>query len=1079
MNHAILAKLDPAGAVRPAEPEWQVPTILIKGEDALRLKSLELQGFKSFPDKTLLTFDQPITAIVGPNGSGKSNLSDAIRWVLGEQSAKSLRGGKMEDVIFGGAQARQRQGFAQVTLTLDQCQALLPDGGEETAVTRRYYRSGESEYLLNGKPVRLRDVNELFMDTGLGQEGYALIGQGKIDEILSAKSTQRREIFEEAAGISHCRHQKEETQRKLERTQENLTRIGDKLEELELQRGPLKAQAEKAQEYLTLREELRVLEISLWMAQLQEQRSKGAQLQADCDTAQRELAACTQEADRLYAQGEELLLQLRDQEAQGERLREAFQSNENDLRSSRQRAELLRDRIRTNGVETQRLRGELAQQTSRQDQLNTDLRQQEQRLGQLQAQEAALKEKLAQAQADWQKTQAQAETLTVAWQEALQQDRETLARCRRREQEAEEAWMTLRMEEHTLSSRAKLLGEMAQHYEGYAKGVKTAMSAAQRGDLQGVLGPVGELFRVGARYTVALETALGGAMQNLLVEDEEAGKAVLRLVKQRDGGRVTCLPLTALRPALLREEGIEREPGFLAVASDLVDCAERVRPAVLSLLGRTVVVDTLEHGVRLAKLRRYRFPVVTLDGEILRPGGSMTGGSVNRKGGILSRSAEEEALTQALAQARAALEQGQAAFAQAKEAAQQAAQRFEARQLAGPPTLEETGATQPGQGETLRALREELAGLQGTIGAFAPLFAQLKGQLATAQADQARQAALLQTYDRQTRDLEDEITQLESRVAALEETRKTLSAQLDQSTRQKLALEKARSDTDRAARAQNDRQLRLQRESAALEQKRLQASMEEKRLIDRLWDTYGMTHQGALELQVPLEDPAQAQRRAAQLSNALRALGNVNLGAVEEFQRVEERYCYLNDQKTDVETAQQELEGVIHGITAEMEAIFRREFARIQEAFSQTFADLFGGGQGNLALEDETDVLNCGIDIKVQPPGKTLRTISLLSGGERSLVAIALYFAILKVHPTPFCVVDEIEAALDEANGARFIRYLRAVAQETQFLLITHRRETMEAADVLYGVTMERQGVSRVLKLDLRQAEELLGTDRK
>lgn len=1040
----------------------------------MRLKSLELQGFKSFPDKTLLSFPHPITAIVGPNGSGKSNLSDAIRWVLGEQSARSLRGGKMEDVIFGGAQDRKRQGFAQVTLTLEQCQDLLPDGGQEVAVTRRYYRSGESEYAINGTAVRLRDVNELFMDTGLGQEGYALIGQGKIDEILSAKSTQRREIFEEAAGISHCRHQKEETQRKLERTQENLLRIGDKLEELELQRTPLQAQAEQAQTYLALREELRVLEISLWMDQLDQQRAKGAALEKDLATARQELESCSVQADQLYAKGETLLQQLRDQQAQAEALRAQFQDNEAQLRDNRQRVELLRDRVRANEAGAQRTQADLAQQQSRRQALEADLARQQVQLTQLRAQEDALQTRMEAVRKDLEDTWAQLRQADSAWQAALRRDREELAECRRREREAEEAWMALRMQEHTLGSRAKLLEEMVQHYEGYGKGVKTAMEEVRRGNLRGVFGPVGELFRVPPRDTVALETALGGAMQNLLVEDEQAGKAVLRLVKQREGGRVTCLPLTALRPAVLREEGLEREPGYLAVAAELVSCEEVLRPAVNALLGWTVVVDHLDHGVQLAKARHYRFPVVTLEGEILRPGGSMTGGSVNRRGGLLSRGAEEEVLRVQWAQARQAAAQGGEVLERARRETQRAAEVLEARQSAGPTPPETLLRSQNDQEETLRTLGEELASLRGTMGAFSPLLAQLRHQLQTAEADQARQDGLLRDTVQQTQALEKEIAQREDKVETLEAARRALSVQLEQSTGQKLALERARVENDRAARAQNDLQLRLQRETGVLEQRKLQAGMEEKRLLDRLWDTYGMTHQGALAVRVPVEDAAQAQRRTVQLNQAIQALGTVNLGAVEEFQRVEERYGYLKDQKNDVETAQRELEGVIQEITQEMEAIFRREFARIQAAFSQTFADLFGGGQGTLSLEDETDVLRCGIEIRAQPPGKTLRAISLLSGGERSLVAIALYFAILKIHPTPFCVVDEIEAALDEANGARFIRYLRAVASETQFLLITHRRETMEAADVLYGVTMERQGVSRVLKLDLHQAEALL-----
>ena len=493
----------------------------------MRLKSLELQGFKSFPDKTVLSFQHPVTAIVGPNGSGKSNLSDAIRWVLGEQSAKTLRGGKMEDVIFGGAQARSRQGFAQVTLTLDQCGDLLPDGGEEVAVTRRYYRSGESEYLLNGKTVRLRDVNELFMDTGLGQEGYALIGQGRIDEILSAKSTQRREIFEEAAGISHCRHQKEETQRKLERTQENLVRIGDKLEELELQRGPLREQAHQAREYLDLREQLRQQEVSLWMTQLDTQRQAGRTLAEHCAAAQAQLAEWTAKADACYAQGEALLAQLREQEAQGEALRAQVQENENRRRDCRQRMDLLRDRVRANQAAAQLAQADLDQQQRRGEELEGDLARQQARLAQLKARESALQTAVRQAGAALEAARAQRRDQTLAWQKSLEEDRQHLSVLRRQAAQAEENYLSLQTRERTLAARARALEEMARHYEGYAKGVRTAMQAAGQGALTGVIGPVGEQFHVAARYTVALETALGGAMQNLLVEDEGAGKAVL------------------------------------------------------------------------------------------------------------------------------------------------------------------------------------------------------------------------------------------------------------------------------------------------------------------------------------------------------------------------------------------------------------------------------------------------------------------------------------------------------------------------------------------------------------------------
>ena len=889
------------------------------------------------------------------------------------------------------------------------------------------------------------------MDTGLGQEGYALIGQGKIDAILSAKSTQRREIFEEAAGISHCRHQKEETQRKLERTQENLTRVADKLEELDLQRGPLKAQAEQAQTFLALREKLRTLEISLWMDQLDKQRAQRRKLQADRAAAQASLAACTQETDRLYAESERLLHDLRDQEAQGERLRQRLQAVRQQAEESRQALALLRERLRTGDETARRLRDELAQQEARTAHLQEEQTRQEDRLAQLQKQERKRAEAIARTEERLAKTRTQARQAQAAWQETLRRERETLAARHREEQAAEEAWMACRLEAHTLAARQKLLGDLASQMEGYARGVKTAMTAARRGELTGVLGPVGQLFHVESRYTVALETALGGAMQDLLVEDEQAGKAVLRLVKRRDGGRVTCRPLTALRPNPLREEGLEQAPGFLA--------------------------DDLDHGTALAKARRYRFPVVTLDGEILRPGGAMTGGSVSRRGGILSRGAEEAALREKLAQAQERLAEAQHTLEHARQARQLAAQTLDRRQANGPDETIEWPRRQQAQEEDLRAQREEWATLQGTLTAFAPLLAQLRQQLDTADRDRQRQEEALALSARQKEVWTAEIHQLETALDELDQQAERLTARADQATQDKFALEKRRADTDRAARTQNTLQLKLQREAGAAEQKVLQAGAEENRLLDRLWDTYGVTHQGAQAIRQDIPDAGQAQRQCGRLKDDIAALGNVNLGAVEEFQRVEERWQYLTDQKNDVETARQALEGVIDGITQEMDQRFRTEFAKIRTAFAETFAQLFGGGKGMLALEDERDALHCGIDIQAQPPGKRQRSISLLSGGERALVAIALYFAILRVRPTPFCVMDEIEAALDEANGARFTRYLRTMAHETQFLLITHRRETMEAADVLYGVTMERQGVSRVLKLDLDQAERLLGTE--
>ena len=521
----------------------------------MRLKSLELQGFKSFPDKTLLSFPHPITAIVGPNGSGKSNLSDAIRWVLGEQSARSLRGGKMEDVIFGGAQDRRRQGFAQVTLTLEQCQDLLPDGGQEVAVTRRYYRSGESEYAINGTAVRLRMSMNFSWTRGWARRGMPSLGREKLMRFSRPKAPSGGKSSRRRRGISHCRHQKEETQRKLERTQENLLRIGDKLEELELQRTPPAGPGGTGPDLLGPAGAAGAGNLPL-------DGPAGPAACQECGPGKGfghgpagagELLCPGRSA--LCQGGRPFLQQLRDQQAQAEALRAQFQDNEAQLRDNRQRVELLRDRVRANEAGAQRTQADLAQQQSRRQALEADLARQQAQLTQLRAQEDALQTRMEAVRKDLEDTREQLRQADSAWQAALRRDREELAECRRREREAEEAWMALRMQEHTLGSRAKLLEEMAQHYEGYGKGVKTAMEEVRRGNLRGVFGPVGELFRVSPRDTVALETALGGAMQNLLVEDEQAGKAVLRLVKQREGGRVTCLPLTALRPAVLREEG--------------------------------------------------------------------------------------------------------------------------------------------------------------------------------------------------------------------------------------------------------------------------------------------------------------------------------------------------------------------------------------------------------------------------------------------------------------------------------------------------------------------------------------------
>lgn len=1036
----------------------------------MRLKALELYGFKSFPDRTVLTFPQAVTAIVGPNGSGKSNLSDAVRWVLGERSAQSLRGGSMEDVIFGGAQDRRPLGYAEVTLTLEGCRGALPDGGDEVAVTRRYYRSGESEYLLNGQTVRLRDVSELFYDTGLGQEGYALIGQGRIDAILSARSTERRDIFEEAAGISRARHQKEETERRLDRVAADLQRIGDKLDELELQRGPLRAEAERARRCLSLREERRSLEVSLWMDRIAAARARAEELRAACADANAQVAQTARRADELYAEAESLQAEAVAQEERAAALRGQL-AEQDAARNARERELALLAERRRNAADTvERLRADLARRAEEGAALDADLAAQAERQAELDAAADAGRAKVAAAQTALDEARRARQARQTAHETLLRAQRAELDRLRGEAERAQEAWFSLRRTADELASRARALRELDEAYEGFPRGVRAAMGEVRRGGLTGVYGPVGELFRVSGDYVTAVETALGGAMQDLLVTDEEAGKAVLRWVKRHDAGRITCRPLTALRPDPIDPAALAGEPGFLARASDLVDCPEACRPAALALLGRTAVVRDLDAAVALARRHRYRFPVVTRDGEILRPGGAMTGGSVHRRGGAIGRGAERQALAERLSQAEAALAEGQARRDRARAAVQRAAQRVEDER---PPV--ETGPL-PEEG-TLAALREELAGQEAARRAAGPLLDQLTARRAAAEADRARQAGQLAALEREAERLTAAIAETERAGSHEGADRAALETALREADQARQSAEDRRRQVERAARTENDAQLRLQREAAALEQERAKAAMEHSSLLDRLWDTYGLTHEAAGAVRIELPDQAAARRRAAQLADAIRAMGEVDLGAVERSRQLEERYAYLDGQRSDVATARDELTGVIAGLADEMETVFRAAFARIAAAFAETFAGLFGGGRGTLRLEDDRDPLGSGIAIEVQPPGKSLRTISLLSGGERALTAIALYFAILTVRPTPFCVMDEIEAALDEPNVARFLHWLRGPTGQTQFLLITHRRATMEAADVLYGVTMEHRGVSRVLRLDLDEVAALLGDE--
>ena len=1184
------------------------------------LKALEIQGFKSFPDKTVLDFGEDITAIVGPNGSGKSNISDAIRWVMGEQNSRQLRGAKMEDVIFGGTEKRNQMGFAQVTLVIDNTEHIFPTRDEaEVAVTRRYYRSGESEYYINKQSVRLKDVNELFMDTGMGREGYSIIGQGKIDEILSVKSGERREVFEEAAGISKYRHRKEEAERKLERTQENLVRINDKIAELELQVEPLRQQAETAKKFLVLRDELRVLEISVWLEQLQNIRTAKLKLETDAELAGEECRRAQAALDASYEAGERCGEQVRQNDMDAEALRGRLSGLESAVGDEESAMAVLRTGVSHNEDSLRRLEQELADSDSRRGNLQGQIDSQLARVAAIDRQMEQVQTELddllrqAQALADSAKGAAEdAETLRAqeamavaaaadgraqlsavtagaaevaqrrqtvgqelsAAQEKLSAGEKEAKENRRALREAQEeaqavqnmiqghtlkmdsrrkkaedaaaAKLKLTMDAGALDDRIRLLTEMEKEYEGFSKAVKTVMQAAEKNTLRGIHGPVASLMTTKQEYAVALEIALGAGMQNIVVDREEDAKAAISFLKQRDGGRATFLPLTAIRGEELREN-VSGEYGFVGVASRLVTYDAKYDDIFRSLLGRTVVAEDLDSGIAMARKYRNAFRIVTLDGQVINRGGSMTGGSVSRSAGVLSRANELERLT---ARQGAAHDQLRAAVQQAEdlqrelqkaeyelqvakeqqhkaeaevltfqtkqdhydilleslrlscETMERELEDFDRRDSADKSRIRELEAAiaqaDARAADLRRQAQEKLAGqtdlndatdrLAQTVSekkaSQAALLAEREAGLRGAEdlrrvqadmaADRADRDQLAERFRADNKRAQEEIAVHQTRVNELTCQAESLRRQLEELAQTKLALEARREQQGRESRQLNEALLNATQAEGRLRQKLESSAMEESQLLDKLWERYSLSHSDAQEQRIQLESVPKATRRIAELNREIKSLGTPNLGAIDEFQRVNERYTYLSDQRTDVEKAKEELTGVIDQLTRQMTEIFGQQFQLLNESFQQTFLELFGGGKARLELEDESDILNCGIEIKVQPPGKQLKTITLLSGGEKAFVAIALYFAILKVHPTPFCVMDEIEAALDEANVVRYARYMRRIAGKTQFIVITHRRGTMEEADVLYGVTMQEKGVSRILTINLNDmAKEL------
>ncbi len=1188
------------------------------------LKALEMQGFKSFPDKTVLEFGKGITAVVGPNGSGKSNISDAVRWVLGEQSTKTLRGSKMEDVIFGGTSQRKPLGYAEVTLRLDNSDRGLNNyDKDDVAVTRRYYRSGESEYKINGEVCRLRDIHELFMDTGLGRDGYSMVGQGRIADLVSARSTQRRDMLEEAAGISAFRYRRADANRRLDQAEENLVRLRDILAELEGRIGPLKVQSEKAPKSLALADEKKTLEIGLWLHTiekskngLREQEHKLSVAASQYEQTETELIELIEQIEQAIKEGQEMTLEI-------ERLRQSISEGEEEAAVIDGKIAVEKNTIEHNKQTIERITGDMGdsetskaeidaqieaaqKDTAEKEVLATEKKEalaaEIKKLGELMGQNTENSEKareindkitaaaLRLADMRVEKSTAESAKHELAARIAnideiietrggvitsLENEKATaqkeLDRLNGEAAEHENALDGYRMiigtradkvekmrrelesinlDIYQNNARIKMLDDLEKNLDGYAGSVQKVIKELKRGALRGIHGTLSQLITTPSEYAIAIETALGAAIQNIVTDDENTAKRAINYLKDNRAGRATFLPLTSVKSRPFTEKGLEKCEGFVDMADKLLDFDGKYSEIIGSLLGRTAVVDNIDNGIDMAKKYSYRFKIVTLDGQVLNAGGSMTGGSRGSGAGFLSRATEIESLKEKVAVLEKQYDEKQSSFKNASEelalvqaeldaseaeliktqediiraesalnlvkdrysAAMGHINELEAeKERAKARIIESENAEKKADAEiaAVTAEGEKLNSQLGELDAERESLEKLRAESAEIQnalnleivalnkdieANKETVAGCIErkeSFSRRADMLNEEIaqiekenenilatiTEMETKVALLRENSVKTNEKIEE-LREKRTQGEAKSTSLRS----KEREMTTEREKlggelARLEERRDAMQRELETATNKLYDEYQLSLREAADMNIVLDDIPKAQRTLQEIKNKIRALGNVNVGAVEEYKEVSERYEYMSVQIGDIEKSREELMKLIEELTGKMAERFREQFRRINNHFSDTFKELFDGGRAELVLDDPQDVLECNINIRVQPPGKNVQNIDLLSGGEKGLAAIALLFAILKVTPAPFCIFDEVEAALDDVNVSRYASYVREMTGNTQFILITHRRGTMDEADMLYGVTMQEKGVSKLLELKTAEMAKKLGLE--
>ena len=1187
------------------------------------LRTLEMQGFKSFPDKTELNFGKGITAVVGPNGSGKSNISDAVRWVLGETSSKSLRGSKMEDVIFGGTSSRKALGFAQVQLTLDNSDGTLKDKGEIVTVMRRYYRSGESEYKIDGELVRRKDIHELFMDTGLGSDGYSMVGQGKIDSIISAKNEDRRELFEEAAGISRFRHKRTDAQRRLDQAQENLVRLLDILGELENRVGPLKEQSEKAAKFIELSEERKTLEIGVWLNKINKFTNDLRDQEHKIDAANASYEVCKNELQSIEEEIEQVISGIAKINTEIDEIRANSANFEEEAVRKDGEASVLEATLNHNNETIERLKNDISLADEGNSTIDAQIEEREQFIRDSAENAKRKSEELQNVTSEMETLVSSNEEfskITVELNQRITALTFKLTDCRvkcskakssieeiearrgtvdenisaiEKELKIEEAhkaesdenlkFLNERIDENNNSmsgyqlkmknktekanalkdklekanrslaekqSKARMLSDLEKNMEGYSGAVKAVMRQSDAKALGGIHGPLSQLIQVENEYSTAVEVALGAAMQNIVTSTEADAKRAIYYLKNNHIGRATFLPISNIKGRHLDETGLDDNLGFVDIASNLVSCDNKYKDIISNLLSRVVVVDDMDCAIGIAKRYNNRFKIVTLDGQVMNPGGSMSGGSAAKGSGILSRANTIEELNTEAKKLSKEVEEISAEFKVALEDANRAAAELQAAeaelQTAKEDIIRAEGedkliadkitslknqislllSEKENSQERIELLEQEYNEGEKEINSVQSEIDEAESKLSSVSDNAEDVASKRENLRQKTEELKLQIVSIERDAEAAKHTveelvaRKTTQSSRVQSIEEEIAaiesknesliagineikaeanefrkkasnsnvdvsnqierrneLEKRSNELRALERNKTEERSDISSELVRLDERKIAMRKEYDELNDMLFEQYELTRREAENLNIVIEDMAAAKRRLNEIKHSIKKLGSINVGAIEEYKEVSERYEFLKEQIDDIEKSKQELNKIIDDLTVSMSEKFLTQFNKINDEFKVCFADFFGGGNGELVLEQPDNCLESPIEIKIQPPGKSVQNINLFSGGEKSLAAMALLFSVLKVTPSPFCIYDEVEAALDDVNVERFAKYMRKMTSDTQFISITHRRGTMEEADVLYGVTMQEKGVSKLLELQSAELAAQMGLE--